>query len=44
MLTLSGAPDHVVSWSDFLLQHIKSQKTKQNLSDNFFKLLQALSF
>ena len=26
MLTLSGAPDHVVSWSDFSLQHKKVRK------------------
>ena len=44
MLTLSGAPDRAVSWSDFSLQHKKSQKTKQDLSNNFFKLLQDFVF
>ena len=37
MLTLSGAPVCVVSC-------INSQKTKQDLSYNFLKLLQDLSF
>ena len=44
MLTLSGAPDRVVSPSDFSLQHKKSQQTKQGLSYNFFKLSQDLPF
>ena len=35
MLTLYGVTSHL---------NIKSQKTKQNLSLNFFKLLQDLSF
>ena len=26
MLTLSGAPDRVISWSDFSLQHKKVRK------------------
>ena len=37
MPTLSGAPDCVVSWSDFSLQHKESQKTKQDLSYSFFQ-------
>ena len=43
MLSLSGVPDRVVSWSDFPRQR-NSQETKQDLSYNFFKLLQVSHF
>ena len=33
MLTLSGAPDRVVSWSDFSVQHKKCQKAIQGADD-----------
>ena len=43
MLTLSGAPDRVVSWFDFSFQHENVRKLK-DLLYNFFKLLPDLSF
>ena len=45
MLTLSGAPDRVVSRSEFSLSIKRSENyTVQFLSYSFFKLLQDLSF
>ena len=43
MPTLSGAPDRVVSWSDFSLQHKTVRKLTGSVAQ-FFKLLQDLSF
>ena len=37
MLTLSGAPDRVVSWIDFLLQH----KTVKKLTGSVIQFFQA---
>ena len=38
MLTLSGAPDRVVSWSDFSRQH----KTVRKLTGSVVRFFQAL--
>ena len=35
MLTLSGAPDRVVSWSDFSLLHIKGRKLNRICHTSF---------
>ena len=42
MLTLSGAPDLVVSWSDFLVFSLYAEVSR--ICRQFFKLLQDLSF
>ena len=39
MLTLSGAPDRVVSWSDFSLQH----QTVRNLTGSVIQFFQAFT-
>ena len=39
MLTLSGAPDRVVSWSDFSLQH----KTVRKLTGSVIQFFQAFT-
>ena len=41
MLTLSGTPDHVVSWSDFSLQHKKVGKLNRichTISSSFYSV------
>ena len=39
MLTLSGAPDRIVSWSDFSLQH----KTVRKLTRSVVQFFQAFT-
>ena len=41
MLTLSGAPDRAVSWSEFSLL---LKRLKQDMSHSFFMLLQDFHF